>query len=944
VGTGALLVLGLLVGLIGLAPAAHAHHAYVQAGLSAECLPSGAIRVSFQVSSWARADSGQHVLNPSIGIQYRTNATNGFPGEVLTGLSGDVATGSFTDNKSGGVPSFSGTFDLPASEGGRYLQVRAYPKGSWSGTGGGSTGANPTGDDSFVVAPQALPSGCVPDPTPSATASVDCAAGAVDLALTGAGSATTVDVRVDGELVGTDVAVPVGSTTFSFPLADGDENQTLTLDLDYAEGTDQQLLVPVDCDDPAAPSAGAQLDCAAGAVLVSLANAGDEATTAVISKGGVQQGGTITVPAGGVAPIPVPLVPADEDTSVALVVTFGTGLVVPLSVPVDCAQPAADLVSVAQVCAADGGSVVLTFVNPGVQDHVVSVAGAEVVVPAGATGFTHVVELPEGPYAFDVVIDDVVEPVTGTIDCQQARVVSFDEVCAEGGVVVSFANPGAQDASVSVDGVAVTVPAGATAFEVVVEAAEGSAYGFPVVVEGVSQTVAGTYDCEQADLVSVAQVCAADGGSVVLTFVNPGAQDHVVSVAGAEVVVPAGATGFTHVVELPEGPYAFDVVIDDVVEPVTGTIDCQQARVVSFDEVCAEGGVVVSFANPGAQDASVSVDGVAVTVPAGATAFEVLVDRGEGAYSVSVVIEGASQTLVGSSDCEQPAVEAISFECAEGGVVVVLSNAGASDADVTIDGAIVTVPAGAVAFEHVVAVAEGAPYAVTVVGEGVDRVLEGVRDCERVAVGAVRIECAEGGVVVVLTSSGQLPTVVTVAGVAHEVPAGAGAHEVLVPVEEDSTYSFLVEGDGIEQLVEGTYDCDLPAPSVDGDLACATGGLSLVLRNAGADEASFSVRSPALPGGVIDTVVAAGGTEAVLIPLAEDAATLVTVTSADEVLLDATVTRDCEQVQGTTVPPSSTSLPRTGSDAGRLVGFAGALLLAGLALVATGARRRVELA
>jgi LPXTG-motif cell wall-anchored protein len=217
-------------------------------------------------------------------------------------------------------------------------------------------------------------------------------------------------------------------------------------------------------------------------------------------------------------------------------------------------------------------------------------------------------------------------------------------------------------------------------------------------------------------------------------------------------------------------------------------------------------------------------------------------------------------------------------------------------------------------------------------------------DCEHPAISSVALECAEGGVVVVLTNDGVLPTVVLVNGVAIDVPAGAGSAEdnpairVVVPVDEDAAYDFTVVGDDLEQVFSGTANCLLPEPSVDDEVVCAATGLSIVLRNTGDDSATYVVTSSALPDGATEATVDAGDVETVLIPLAEGASTDVLVTSDDAVLFDATILRDCETVQGEVIRPPA-ALPRTGSNILGLLTLAGALLLVGSTLIA-GARRR----
>lgn len=380
---------------------------------------------------------------------------------------------------------------------------------------------------------------------------------------------------------------------------------------------------------------------------------------------------------------------------------------------------------------------------------------------------------------------------------------------------------------------------------------------------------------------------------------------------------------------------------------------------------CAEGDILVTLSNTGTQatTADVSKNGVVVgddvSVPVGGTTlFSVeLVDADENTnvtIAVDFAVGNDPAPFVLPVDCEQPVPGvSVELECVEGDVLVTLTNEGddATTADIYKNGVLVgdnvPVPVVGSTFPvELVAEDENTDVTITVdfaIGTDPEPFVVPV-DCEHPEIGAVQLECAEGGVVVVLTNDGALPTSVVVAGIAVEVPAGAGssdanpAVEVTVPVDENSGYDFTVVGDGIEQQFSGTVDCLLPDPSVT-KIVCAAGGLNLVLRNTGDDTATFVVTSPALPGGELEESVDAGNTATVLIPLAEGATTDVGVTSGNEVLFGKVV-RECETVGGQAVTRGSSSLPRTGGNAIGLLSPAGALLLAGAALVAVGRRRQ----
>ena len=364
-GTGILLLLGLLAGLVGIAPSAFAHHAYLQGNVASVCdAPTGKIKVTFQVKSWDTVSSGNRVLNSSIGIQYRLGSTSTFPAVTspVTGFSADVTTGAFTNNNAGGVPSFTGSFLLDASNAGKYIQLRSYPKGSWTNLAGtSSTAPNAETDDSFVIAIDPLQSGCTPS-TPSAAAQVVCAANKITVSFTGVGAATTVDVTKNGAPVagGTGRSVPVGPSTFDVPLTAADENTTVTIGLDYAAATatDQSLQVLVDCKTPPAPSADVQWTCGSNATVV-LGNTGQETIQATILKNGSPVHSNIDVPPGGTNRS-VAITGADENTLVTIKVTFsdaGTATDVTEAFTVDCDKPAPTIGT--PVCAEGGLHVAL---------------------------------------------------------------------------------------------------------------------------------------------------------------------------------------------------------------------------------------------------------------------------------------------------------------------------------------------------------------------------------------------------------------------------------------------------------------------------------------------------------------------------------------------------------------------------------------------------------
>jgi LPXTG-motif cell wall-anchored protein len=676
-----------------------------------------------------------------------------------------------------------------------------------------------------------------------------------------------------------------------------------------------------------------------------LGNTGQETILATIWKNGSPVFTNVPVPQGGTTRT-VAIGAGDENTDVTISVTFsdaGTATDVTETFTVDCDRPAptigipvcADgglLVSLGNVTGTD--SAVFTIVIDGTTtSQTVAAGGTESLLIPVAEDATVSVSISSGAviYTNQALTRDCEDP--------EATVV-FD--CAEGGVVVELTNSGVLDATVDVNGEDVVVPAGTTADDPVIRVipvAEGEAYSITVL----GQTVSGTRDCESPAATLVFD--CAEGG-VVVTVTNDGALPTDVSVNGTTVTVNPGDT-YMATIPVAEGDaYSVTVTGDDGLnQTISGMRDCEKPAVESVSLECAEGGVVVVLTNSGELDATVQVDGADVVIPAGGMTSVTVPVAENATYDFDIVIDGETTNVMGQRDCEHPAVVSALLDCAEGGVVVLLTNSGVSDTMVMVGSVEVTVPAGTTAdnpVSVVVPVAENATYDFMVMGDELHEMFSGTRDCERPAVESALFECAEGGVVVVLTNDGESATSVVVDEVAVEVPAGAGSSDdnpairVTVAVDENADYDFMVVGDGIEQHVTGTANCLLPEPTVDDEVVCAAGGLNMVLRNTGDDIATFVITSPALPDGVAEETVDAGGVENYFIPLAEDTSTDVTVTSDDEVLFERSVTRDCEEVGGVVVPPV---LPRTGANTTGLLTLAGALLLAGAALV-TGGRRR----
>ncbi len=998
-GTGVLLLLSIFAGLIGFAPSAFAHHpALATADVECSTQTEGGWTVTGVSTAWPGAPSQRAHNNIDIywgpaSITWPTNSPTVPAGAIL----GDE--GQYKDDVAAEEPdySFPFSFEIPATfDPGDVVDVISFANGPWlNGTGGNqwsgleTGGANGTpvaltlpdlddctapeldlvgnpvcavgglnvtiannGDElgtatvtytqnpgaDGVVTYTNIPAGgsqtmlipilegstytlqfggpfvpAQPDvsgtrdcaqPNPGASAAVRCAEGDILVTLTNTGAdATTADIFKNLVLVGDDVLVPVGGTTFSVDLVPSDENADATIIVDFAVGTDPPpFILPIDCEAPE-PGASAAVRCAEGDILVTLSNTGGEGTTADIFKNGVLVGESVGVPPGGTT-FSVDLVPADENTNVTITVDFGLGDdPAPFVLPVDCQHPTPGASAVVR-CAE--GDVLVTLTNTGddattadISKNGVVVGNDVAVPPGGATFSVDLVPADENAdvtITVDFAIGADPAPIVLAVNCTNPSPGAQATVrCAEGDILVTLTNDGdeATTADISKNGV----------------------------------------------------------------------------VVGNDVAVPVGGSTFS--VDLVPGDENADVTItvDFAVgadpAPIVLPVDCQHPTPgASADVRCAEGDILVTLTNTGddATTADISKNGALVAndvaVPVGGATFSVdLVEADENAdvtITVDFAVGADPAPIVLAVDCQHPAPGASAeLECAEGDILVTLTNSGddATTADISKNGVLVgddvPVPVGGSTFPVDLAPGdENTDVTITVdFADGSDPgPLVLPVDCEHPAISSVALECAEGGVVVVLTNDGALPTVVLVDGVAVEVPAGAGTSEenpairVVVPVDEDAAYDFTVVGDELEQVFSGTLDCLSPEPSVDDEVVCAAGGLSIVLRNTGDDSATYVITSSALPDGATEATVEAGEVGKVLIPLAEGASADVLVTSDGAVLFDATITRDCETVGGEVIKPPA-GLPRTGSNSLSLLTLAGALLLAGTTLVAGGRRR-----
>ncbi|MBV9253671.1 MAG: hypothetical protein JO054_05535 [Actinobacteria bacterium] len=131
--------------------------------------------------------------------------------------------------------------------------------------------------------------------------------------------------------------------------------------------------------------------------------------------------------------------------------------------------------------------------------------------------------------------------------------------------------------------------------------------------------------------------------------------------------------------------------------------------------------------------------------------------------------------------------------------------------------------------------------------------------------------CADGGVKVVLSNTGQTATSFDVFKNGTKIDtvavAGAGSVTKIYPMAEDETAVFRAKADKFDSGdVSVTHDCTNPSASIAN--SCADGGVKVVLHNGGQNGTSFDVFKN---GTKIDTVaVGAGATVTKIYAMAED--------------------------------------------------------------------------
>ncbi|MGK2949364.1 MAG: hypothetical protein ACSLFP_12360, partial [Acidimicrobiales bacterium] len=538
-GTGALLLLGLFAGLVGLAPAASAHHPEMTA--TVVCGPTdGTYVVTVDAESWTTGNSGIH---EDIDLYWGPTSVT-WPGTSASAPAGAIAAQVFERDGvaatgDGGQFLSTNGYDFVAkfqiTTALSQIEVIAHADGGWGvdnnlagneWRGAGSSAPNGT------PATLTLPTDCDYDePDLELGPIVECVQGGISITIENDGDApgdATVTYTVNGggaQVVAFDDVAPQGDLTKFIAIP---ENATYTLSFtgDFDGNTPAPINDVLDCLTPPAPAADVQWTCGADATVV-LTNTGGESVTATITKNGQPVHSNVAVP-GNYA---VAITGADENTDVEIKVTFsdaGTATDLIEDIEVDCDQPAPTIAN--PVCAEGGLAVTLgntgdddatfTIVIGGVEtSETVASDGSKVVLIPVAEDATVSVSITSGDVSY--------VNQTLTRDCAKpAATVEFD--CAEGGVVVTLTNTGTETATVNIDGEQVPVGPGATV-ERVIPVLEGAGYDITVLGE----TAEGIRDCEQP-AATVEFDCAV--GGVAVTVTNSGELPTTVNVNGNPVV------------------------------------------------------------------------------------------------------------------------------------------------------------------------------------------------------------------------------------------------------------------------------------------------------------------------------------------------------------------------------------------------------------------------
>lgn len=340
---------------------------------------------------------------------------------------------------------------------------------------------------------------------------------------------------------------------------------------------------------------------------------------------------------------------------------------------------------------------------------------------------------------------------------------------------------------------------------------------------------------------------------------------------------------------------------------------------------CAAGGFQVTLTNSGTADAQfvITNNGTAVgdpiTVKAGETLTRLVPITKGSAYDLVVTSGTWSKSLgAGTFDCDEPVPDSDAApDCAQGGVVVTLTNSGTAEATfsvtnkgVVIDGA-VKVAAGA-STTVLVPVTNGETYEIVVTSGTWSEHFDGTLTCGEAKPQVLfNTKCAAGGIETVLSNKDGTAAVtftVTNNGTkVADVPVAAGEEKTqLVTVAEDAAYDIVVTVGAVQVgSSKGVLNCFSSEPSAEVTTNCVTGatGMLVTLRNKGNEDVTYTVANNGT-NIATDVVVKAGGTNTVLVPMADGAAYSIVATPSKGTAQTFDGTFRCS-VPSTTVPYSN---------------------------------------
>ncbi|MCD9624550.1 Cys-Gln thioester bond-forming surface protein [Rhabdothermincola salaria] len=574
-------------------------------------------------------------------------------------------------------------------------------------------------------------------------------------------------------------------------VADGEHTYPVS-----ADGEDMDQTVTVDCDAPGTPSVAGDVECIDfdGTITVTLANTGtpgkakpvafvvkDPVTDAVVFDGSLEAGETKIIEFDGLADgdYTVPVTANGDDESLALTV--------------DCDGPGTPVVEKLVECVDFDGTVTLTLKNTGIPGKAEPVAFVvkntdgspkwEGTVAAGQQEVVTFADVADGVHAYPVSADGEDMDQTVTVDCDGpgTPVIEDSVECVDfdGTVTLTLKNTGTPGKAKPVayvvrdlDGEiawAGNVAPGAEHVVTFDGIADGT-WTFPVLADGEPDDVTVTVDCDGPGTAQVTSAveCADNDGTVTLTLANTGTPGkakpvaYVVRDLDGEIAwegdVAAGDEKLVTFESVPDGTHTYPVTADGEDVDQTVTVACDAPGIPEVDSVvectAAGGEVTIVLGNEGVDAKNLPIT-YRVTDPRDGTSQDVTVEPGE---SLEVVYDDVA-------DGEYT----FGVDVIEGDEVV-----------------------------------ESFDQTVTVL-------------CAEPEVLGISVECAEGGVVVVLGNPGTNPTEMTVRKgdtvIATEVVAPGDEVRVLVPMEEGETATITVsDGDEVLSSQTITLDCEDPAP------------------------------------------------------------------------------------------------------------------------------------